>query len=457
MLFHKIISEGIAHNSYLIGDSNQACIIDPRRDIDSYLDLLAQHELTIKYIFETHRNEDYIIGSCELAQQTKAEIFHGPQTPFKYGTTTHQGATYPLGSFTLHILETPGHTLDSISILLKNTQHPTLPYMIFTGDALFAGDVGRIDFYGENKKPDMAELLYNSIHQTILPLGTHLIICPAHGKGSICGGDISDLYLTTTGYELQTNPILKKTKTEFISHKTQEHHYMPPYFQQAETMNQNGPPLHNKIPLLQPYSVAEIKTALEQKTQVIDIRFPEKFAPEHIPKTLNIWLKGVPMFAGWFLNYHDPIIIINDSETPLELAQRYLHRLGFDNITGYLHEGFNTWKHTKESTQTIDQWSAQELAQKLQDNLFILDVREITIRQKTGYIPKSQNIYVGELPKHLSSIPHDKTIVIYCDKGFKTSIATSFLKQHNYSNLVNLKNGFNSWLHHKLPIIKDSG
>ncbi len=219
MLFERIVSEGIAHNSYLIGSGGRAAVIDPRRDCDIYLEIASRHELVITHIFETHRNEDYTIGSLELKERCGAEIFHGAQMAFPYGKPAKEGDTFTLGSLVLSVLETPGHTEESISLVLLDKEVADQPYMVFSGDTLFAGDIARTDFFGQERKVEMAKKIYDSIENKILPLGDGVILCPAHGAGSVCGGEIADHPFTTLGYEKKTNPQLASGRESFISRR----------------------------------------------------------------------------------------------------------------------------------------------------------------------------------------------------------------------------------------------
>src|SRR6056297_1586736 len=200
MLFKKIESEGLAHFSYIIGDQTEAAVIDPRRDIDVYLEEAKKEGMKIKYIFETHRNEDYIIGSKALAAVSGAEIFHADgELNYQYGEAVEVDREYKLGRLKIKALHTPGHTKGSHSYLLKD--YDGSPWMLFSGDILFAGDVGRIDFYGEEKLPEIAGLLYDSLYNKILPLGEEVVLCPAHGAGSVCGSQIAEREVTTIGIE----------------------------------------------------------------------------------------------------------------------------------------------------------------------------------------------------------------------------------------------------------------
>lgn len=455
MLLRKIKSEGIAHNSYFIGSSDEAAIIDPRRDCNIYVDVAEKNNMNIKYIFETHRNEDYVIGSKELENITNSVIYHGSKIDFKYGEKVKENDKFKLGLLELEIIETPGHTAESISILVKDKKVSDDVFMVFTGDTLFSGDVGRTDLYGEKEKKDLSEILYNSVHEKILKLGDGVIICPAHGKGSVCGKEISDHEYSTIGYEKKTNKLLKKTKEEFIEYKISEHLYVPPYFKKMEEYNKNGPPVLGNLPYLKGMDIEEIKGSIGKNIQLIDIRSPTSFAGGHIPGSLNIWKDGLPMFAGYFLNYSNPILIIDDFNDNIDDALRKLIRLGYDNIKGFLGKGFSVWTNSNEEIGKTNYWTAEELKDNLgDDDLFILDVRDISNWTDPGHIKYANHVFVGDIKEKIGKIPRDKKIVVYCDSGFKTSIASSFLKKNDYSNVINLSGGILAWKKAGFDLIK---
>ena len=207
MIFERIKSEGLAHNSYFIGSGSTAAVIDPRRDTQVYLDLALQHEMKIKYILETHRNEDFVIGSLQLVKDTPAEIFHGPGLDWKYGSVLKDGQDLRVGKINVTAIHTPGHTDESLSYVITDLDSGKAPVMVFTGDTLFVGDTGRVDLYGLAEVPRLASDLYESIFQRLLPLGDGVIICPAHGAGSVCGIRIADRDESTLGTEKAQNPV----------------------------------------------------------------------------------------------------------------------------------------------------------------------------------------------------------------------------------------------------------
>jgi hydroxyacylglutathione hydrolase len=454
MILRKISSEGISHNSYFISAGGQAAVIDPRRDVDEYLDLAQGAGVQITHIFETHRNEDYVIGSVELAARTGAAILHGYQMDFAYGTPVKDGYVVRLGTVELKVLETPGHTLESISIAVTDREVSDAPYAVFTGDALFAGEVGRTDFFGEEKRPLVSEMLYESIAGKLLALGDQTIIFPAHGAGSVCGSEISDHEFSTIGYERRTNPLLQLSKEEFIRKKVTEHHYLPPYFRMMEKHNKEGAPLIHHLPDLKAFGVKEVRD-LQGRAQLLDIRSPTSFAAGHIPGSLSIWKEGLPAFIGWFLTFEDPIVLIDDFNCNLREVSRHFVRLGYDNLAGYLAGGFPAWFKSAAPVGNFGAWSVQELElRRTEKDLFLLDVRDISNVTRTGKIPGAHHIYIGELPGRLSEVPKGRTIAVYCDAGYKGSLGASILARNGFPDTANILGGMAAWLKAGFPVVK---
>ncbi len=450
-----IKSEGIAHHSYFIGASGRAVVVDPRRDVDVYLHLAESTGMDITHIFETHRNEDYVIGSLELASATGAGIFHGKNLDFSYGTRVREGDKFQWGSVELEVLETPGHTLESISLVLRDLSVSEDAQMVFTGDVIFAGETGRTDLYGKDEQGKMAGLLCDSIFKKILPRGDQTVLCPAHGAGSVCGADIREQDYTTIGYEKKTNPQLQCTsKTEFIRMKMAEELYTPPYFKKMESYNQNGAPVLGRIPYLRPLPPKTLKEMKNNGACILDIRKPTSFAGGHVPGSLSIWQDGVPSFAGWFLNYQDPLIVVDDHGYGLEQVRQTLIRLGFDNIHGYLSGGFPSWYLHAEEIDTINLWTVHQLKEELKGDFFLLDVRKIADREK-GYIEGSHHIYVGELTERIGEIPHDLPVVVYCDSGYKSTTACSYLKKNGYTELTSVLGSMTAWKKAGYPVVDD--
>lgn len=455
MILEMVKSEGISHNSYVIGSKGELAVIDPRRDVDIYLELSRKYDSAIRYIFETHRNEDYTVGSLELASRVDAEILHGQHMDFEYGTEVIEGDIFDLGSIEMEVKETPGHTMESITLVVRDKDISNDAYLVFTGDVIFAGEVGRVDFFGESKTPSMAELLYDSIHQKILPLGDNVLIYPAHGAGSVCGADIREQEFTTIGYEKKTNPLLQLKKEEFIQHKVEEKLYTPPYFSKMEENNQKGAPLLGCLPESNPLNPEELVDLMKNEVQVVDIRKPTSFGGGHIPGTLNIWKEGFPAYSGYFLNYEDPLVIIDDNEGHIPEVVRYLVRLGYDNIYGHLSGGFHSWYMAAQMVGQLDMWSVHHLKDVMdkEEDIFLLDVRKVNDYEKFR-IAGSHHIWVGDLPHKINEVPRDKKVVVYCDSGYKSTIACSILKINGYDDVSSVLGSMGAWLNASYPVIK---
>ncbi|MEN4017786.1 MAG: MBL fold metallo-hydrolase [Methanobacterium sp.] len=456
MIFEIIKSEGLAHKSYFIGSKNHAAIVDPRRDCEIYLKLAEMYNLKITHIFETHIHEDFVLGSLNLSNIIDCEIYHGDNPDFKVGSTVKEGDSFKIGSLEFGILETPGHTDESISITLKDKSVSDDFYAVFTGDALFAGEVGRTDLYGSDENQRMAWNLYKSLHEKILPLGDSVIVYPAHGAGSPCGADIRQHEYTTIGYEKKTNPVVRYNREEFMAHKMNEKIEKPPYFDKMAEYNSKGAPILCKTPYLKHLNMEELKEHIKNGAQVVDIRTPPSFAGGHIKDTLNIWKEGLPVFAGWMLNYEDPIILIDEDGTQITDTIKHFIRTGYDNIFGYLEGGFTSWFKGGGEIETADIWSVHKLKENLNDeSIFILDARKIGKYEKVGRVEGAYHIFVGYLKDRLNEIPKDKKIVAYCDSGFKTGIAISILQKNGYKNVANVIGSMNAWLSAGYPTVKD--
>lgn len=454
MFFERIESPGLSHISYIVGSGEEAAIIDPKRDVDDYIRILSEENMDLKYVFETHRNEDYVIGSKYLAKSTGAEIFHGEGIDFGYGKTAKNGDGFQVGSLKLDILHTPGHTDESISVVLSYGKVSRETLMVFTGDLMFIGEVGRTDLYGEKRAGEMAGKMYDSIHEKILPLGDHVIINPAHGPGSVCGDDIDDLPASTVGYERRTDPWLKVDRDRFVNEKKRQKLDIPPYFERMEDYNQYGPPDTGRAPWPQPIPVKKLKEHIENGAQVVDVRDPVYFSGGHIPGTLNIWMSGIPSFAGWFLNYDDPILLVGeDDQSMMNTAARYLYRIGYDKIEGYLAGGIFSWMKSGEKIGSIKTAPVDYLKESTgKEDRFILDVRKSEKVDKVGTVDSSHNLFVGYLEKNLSKVPEDREVVVYCDSGYKTGIAGSILKKNDYPDVREIVGGMMAWQNAGYPL-----
>ncbi len=436
MFLNKIKSEGIAHLSYILGDGLDAVVIDPRRDCGIYAEIAAQQGVRITRIFETHRNEDYIIGSQDLARRSGAAIHHGKALDFSYGEGVSEGDTFDVGDLRLRILETPGHTFESISIVVTDKNYGEDAVAVFTGDALFIGDVGRTDFFPDQAR-EVAGALYDSIFGKLLPLGDQTIIYPAHGAGSACGDSMASREFSAIGHERLHNPVLqKKDRESFIDYKVHEHHYLPPYFKKMEQYNQFGsPPLHS-LPQPVPMNAKNVKKAQTNGALLLDLRSPEAYAGAFIPGSLAMPLEMISAYAGYLLDYDTEIILIPETQEQIPTAVEHLIRIGYDRLAGYLKGGMHSWETEGLQYDRIGAVHAAGIEQRLHnnENLTLLDVRKIS-EYKQGRLAGATHIFLGELPDRIDELDPDKPIITFCGSGMRAIIAASILKQNGFTRV----------------------
>jgi hydroxyacylglutathione hydrolase len=449
MLLERIRSEGIAHISYLVGSDGIGAVIDPRRDCDEYLQIAREEDIEIELIFETHKHEDFVTGSLELSNGTGGEIYHGSALDFKFGRALEDGQSFELGGLSLRSINTPGHTDESISLVLAEAGGENL--MVFTGDALFVGDVGRTDFMGPAEAGRLAGELYDSIHGRILPLGDGVILCPAHGAGSVCGSSINVREESTLGLERKLNPKLKMDRDEFIRFKSTEVLPKPPYFSVMERYNIEGPPSLGQLPVPSAVAPPELKKLVEEGAIIVDTRFPPSFSGAHIPGSLSIWFGGLPTVSGWVIPHNKPIVLVLANRTFAELATRFLVRLGYDDIRGYLCSGpeacgLEAWYVEGEPFGRLGVLSVHEFKNLLDSgsDLTLLDVRSEE-GWREGHIPGSMNIYSGHLEDRMGGIPRDKPVVVVCNVGNRATHAASLLKREGFEDVSVILGGMIAW------------
>jgi hydroxyacylglutathione hydrolase len=451
-----IKSEGIAHNSYFLTDHGEAAVIDPRRDCQIYTRLAQQECAKIRYILETHRNEDYVIGSFELQNITDAEICHSRELPFKYGDQNlTDGDTLNVGNLKITALYTPGHTNESLCYTVHRPDQTSEALMVFTGDTLFVGSTGRTDLYGKEAHPTQAEKLYTSIHEKLLPLGDHVTIYPAHGAGSVCGHGISDQDSSTLGYEKKTNPFLQLDKDAFINHALSEDMLVPPYFRKMEDYNLNGPPLLRGLPAPEPLGVADFEQQTQQPdTAVVDTRRPPAFAGSHIPGSLSLWMGGTSAYPSWILNYDQKILFVHERKNDMNTVAKHFWRLGFDNLTGFLCPGISEWQEKGKPISHIGTLSAPELNAKLEQNaLWVLDVREPS-EWKEGFIEGAELVFFGHLAGKADYLSRDKPVAVVCSVGQRASTAAGILKKEGFKDVYNVMGGMDAWNSLGYPTVK---
>lgn len=436
MFIEKVKSEGLAHLSYVVGDEDTAIVVDPRRDCEVYIDIVNSKGAKITNIFETHRNEDYVIGSLDLARRTGASIHHGRGMDFDYGQYVEDGDVFDVGDLKLTVLQTPGHTMESISLVLSDKNYGDTPIAVFTGDALFVGDVGRTDFFPDRAR-EVAGMLNDSIFNKLLPLGDQTIIYPAHGAGSVCGDSMASREFSTLGHERLHNPALQKTEREtFIDYKVNEHHYQPAYFRKMEVYNKEGAPPLERLPSPPPMSLADIDKSTKNGAILLDLRSPEAFAGAFIPGSLAIPLDMLPAYAGYLLDYDHDLILIPENLSQIPTAVRYLIRMGYERIAGYLKDGMHAWEISGRAYDRIGAVHANTLSERVKgdDEFTLLDVRKKT-EFESEHLKNATHIFLGELQSRLDEVDKNKPVVTFCGSGRRAIIAASILKRHGFDQV----------------------
>jgi len=457
MKLKTIKSEGLAHNSYFLSDAGEAVVIDPRRDCEIY-PLLAEKECKkITHILETHRNEDYVVGSLELQNLTDAEIAHSKALPFKYGEhSLSDGETLSVGSLKIKALRTPGHTDESLCYAVFSGESASEAMVVFTGDTLFAGSVGRTDLYGKKRQATQAEKLYASLHEKLLPLGDYVIVYPAHGAGSVCGTSISSRDVSTLGYEKKTNPYLQLDKDSFVERSCKEELIVPPYFRKMEEYNLNGPPLLAELALPRAMSVTEFEEEMQEPNMtVIDTRMPNAFAGSHIPGSLSIWLGGTSVYPGWLMPTNQYVIFVHERPSDVKRVAARFRRVGFDNMCGYLCPGMSEWQEAGKPMSSLGTLSVTELKAKLaKDDVVLLDVREPG-EWREGYVEGAKRIFFVDLAEKTDSLPRDRPIAVTCSVGNRSSIGASILKRKGFGEVSNVLGGITAWANLGYPLKKE--
>lgn len=452
MLFERIVSKGLAHYSYLVGDKFEAVVIDPRLDCEVYVERASSEGMRITHILETHRNEDYIVGSAELASRTGAQVWHADsQWDYNYGLAAKEGQRWKTGRLEIEAISTPGHTPGSMSYLLHDPGG--LSWVVFTGDTLFAGEVGRIDLMGKDKAPEMAGQLYDSIFRRLLPLGYQVLVCPAHGAGSVCGESIAERLWTTIGLEQQHNPRLLNTDRDaFIADLLKSRPERPPYFTHMEKLNLEGAKLA-RLPDPKPLSPKDF-AARAQDAFVLDTRMELEFGAAHVPGAQSIWMDGLASFAGWYVSYEKPVLLVTGTNDP-EVATRILIREGYD-IAGFLAGGMLSWHMSGRNSVSIKTLTVQELCRRLDNNEIepsqILDVRSDEELKRDGQISGSDHIHVTQIPESFKMVPKDSPVYVFCGSGLRSMIVASFLQSQGWENLAVVRGGMSGWKSIKCPI-----
>lgn len=448
MFIKQLYTNCLSEAAYFIASEGEAAVIDPVRDIDAYLELAKEHNVTIKYIFETHFHADFVSGHLDLAAATHAPIVYGPnaETGFPVYLAKDE-EQFKIGKVTLKVLHTPGHTLESSCYLLLDENQQ--PHSVFTGDTLFVGDVGRPDLFSGNlSKEELAGLLFDSLNTKIKTLPDHVTVYPAHGPGSACGKNLGPDTYSTIGDEKRTNyALLANEKDEFIQVVTTDLAAPPSYFPVNAKINKEGYDALQAImeKSLKPLTVADFKRKIKEEVLILDTRNANEFAEGFVPTSISIGLEGrFAEWAGSLLPFDQEIILVTapgqEEETVVRMA-----RVGFDNVTGYLEGGFQAWIDAGESRDLIISIEPDELAMDIphDPNLIVLDVRK-PAEYADGHVKDAQNLTLSDMtdPGTMADFDDNHNLYVHCAGGYRSIIACSILKREGIHNLRNITGGF---------------
>lgn len=455
MFFKQFYLGCLAHASYLIGDEETkiAVVVDPQRDIEQYLEEARRQGFEIRHVFLTHFHADFIAGHLELRDRVGAQIHLGARADAEYAFVSHSdGDALEFGRVRLVVLETPGHTPEGISIVVYDlAKSADMPHAVLTGDTLFIGDVGRPDLlasFGVSAE-DLAAMLYDSLHQKLLPLPDETLVYPAHGAGSMCGKSLSTDLFSSMGAQRQYNYALKPmSREDFIRLVTAGQPEAPKYFSHDAVLNRKErATLEEALAAgLQPLSLEKVLEMKRAGAQLLDVRETAEFAGAHLADSVNVGLGGpYATWAGTLLDRARPIVLIAEPGREQEAAMR-LGRIGFDNVAGYLEGGMEALEQRPDLIRRTDRIAAPTLAEKLTSAQppLVLDVRtENEWQQKR--IGESFNIPLNRLAERSGELSRDRPIVVHCGTGYRSSIAASLLEGQGFDNVIDLVGGFNAW------------
>ena len=459
MKVEQIYTGCLAHAAYYIESKNEAAIFDPLREVQPYLDRAAKDDARIKYVFETHFHADFVSGHLDLKNKAGAEIVFGPLAKPDYeATIAKDGQVFELGDYKIKVIHTPGHTMESTTYLLIDENDKE--HGIITGDTLFIGDVGRPDLaqhvVADLTERKLAEHLYDSLRNKIMPLSDDLIVYPNHGAGSACGKKMSDETTDTLGHQKKVNYALQNmSKEEFVEAVLEGLTAPPQYFPQNVLLNIKGYESFDKVidrshKALSPFEFEGV--ANSTGALILDTRDAEEFAKGFIPNSINIGLDG--NFAPWvgemIPGVDHPILLVADKDKEKEAITR-LSRVGYDNVLGYLKGGYKSWEEDDRAEDHVERISAKAFEKMyFNESPKVIDIRKAS-EYNSEHVRGAVNIPLNQINKHLEEIPKDEFFILHCAGGYRSMIAASILKQRGWETFADIRGGFKEVLQTKVP------
>jgi hydroxyacylglutathione hydrolase len=456
MYFEQFYLGCLAHASYMLASQGEAVVVDPQRDVELYLKAAAERGATIRHIFETHLHADFVSGHQELAARTGAKIYMGAKAGATFPhVAVHDGFELKFGNASIRVLETPGHTPESICLVVTDEEKSREPWAVLTGDTLFIGDVGRPDLSPTHTPAELAGMLYDSLHKKLLELANGVLVYPAHGAGSLCGKNMRAEKSSTIGTERLTNYALQiKSREEFIAQLTTNLPARPEYFLKDAEINRTGAAALSELPPLRAIDPDELRAMLDEGEIALDVRPGEEFAAAHVPGSVNIALSGqFATWAGTVLGLAARPVLIAGSDGQIEEARLRLARVGIEALGGYLRGGVDAWKQAGFATVELSQITANELRGRLRrGEVQVLDVRRAG-EWEAGHIEQAAWWPLDNFKVSAPEIDQSTPIAVHCKSGYRSTIASSLLLRAGFTNVTNVVGGLDAWQEAKLPVV----
>ncbi len=462
LVFERILTEGLGNLSYLIGDdaSGIAAVIDPRADVDVYLDLARHHKVAVTHIFQTHVHEDFMSGAIELAVRsgsaTNFMSYEGGGGRYGYEhKPLRDGDTFEFGNVVLTARHTPGHTPEHMAFLIAESKRAAHPFGVFTGGSLLINAAGRTDLLGSEQAEKLVAAQYHTLYNFYLGLDDYVLVHPTHAHGSPCGAQIGNRLSSTIGYERRFNPFLQlKSLSQFHDFALGNLPPKPTYYPRLKETNTAGPVVLGNLPRVPALPVSAFNQHVDEgKSIVIDTRMMLAFGGGHVPGALNIGaLPELSIWAGWMLDADRPILLVLEDDEHLDTVIRLFVRTGFTKFTGYLTGGMKAWGNAGLPIQSLRQVSVHELRTQAMDYQ-IVDVRAPD-EWKQGHIPNAQHLFLPELRERLGVLKKEAPVALYCDSGYRATLAASLLQQAGFTDVCNIPGSWQAWTRAGYPVDK---
>ena len=451
MELRQFVIEGLGHISGLVVDdaAGVAAVVDPRRDVDLYLDEARARGVRISHVVETHLHNDYVSGARELADLSGAVQIHAAGAALRHDhQAVRDNETFDVGKLRFRALETPGHTPEHLSYSVADRSRADEPQLLFTGGSLLVGAVGRTDLLGAEHAEGYARQMHASLHDRLLTHEDSVTVLPTHGGGSLCSKDIATTPWSTVGFERRHDPLLAIQEVEtFVRALIADQPAFPHYFARMRPINQAGPAPLGAVPEPAPLPVEQVRRLLAGEGQIIDARSPEDYAAGHIRGSLSIPAgSSFGTWLGWVVPHDRPVVLVLASVDDWDGQIRQALRIGHENVAGYVDGGLDAWRSSGGPVAEGASISVSELAKKLQadPDVVVIDVRQAS-EYEGGHVPGALRIHAGDLPDRLSELPRNRPIATICASGYRSSVAAGLLHQAGFSDVSAVRDGLPEW------------